>query len=152
MRPTLLWLLIAALEAATARTPPDGIEKPDLIATFSSLLSAVPPRPATRACAGLLNGGPEFGNKFMDPLRMGNYRGIACQNPADYNALRRSGVRNIQCDVSQFLNCTRLPANLSDTSVCQVWPGRDGNWTPYEHFVANVVKRQAGPQTSWGVW
>ena len=125
-------------------------QQPDLIATFGSL-GAVP-RPATRACAGLLNGGPEFGNKFMDPLRMGNYRGIACQNPADYRALRESGVRNIQCDVSQFMNCSGLPTNLSDTSMCQLWPGRGGNWTAWERFVTAVVKRQAGPQTSWGVW
>ena len=134
----------------TTTTETTGAQQPDLIATFGSL-GAVP-RPATRACAGLLNGGPEFGNKFMDPLRMGNYRGIACQNPADYRALRESGVQNIQCDVSQFMNCSGLPTNLSDTSMCKLWPGRGGNWTAWERFVTAVVERQAGPQTSWGVW
>ena len=43
-------------------------------------------RPATRAVAGLLNGGPEFGAKFLDPLRMANYRGAACQSPSAYAA------------------------------------------------------------------
>lgn len=125
---------------------------PDLIARFEpSALSGPSARPATRACAGLLNGGPEFGAKFIDPLRMGNYRGNACNDPTAYSAMVTAGATNVQCDVQHWLNCTTLPMNLSDTSMCAIWPGRDGDWTAYEKMVAGLVAKKAGPMTSWGV-
>ena len=145
---TAYWLLFATVLSASVATgrPSSG---PDLIAKFSSLGPGV--RPATRAAAGLLNGGPEFGNRFMDPLRMGNYRGLDCRNPRLYKVMRRAGVHNIQCDVDQWLNCTAQPQSLQNTSACQIWPGRDGDWRPYESLVRGIVASQVGPEVSFGV-
>eukprot|EP01043_Picozoa_sp_COSAG02_P073710 COSAG02_NODE_14445_length_1271_cov_1.369454_1_plen_168_part_10 len=102
-------------------------------------------RPATRAVAGLLNGGPEFGAKFLDPLRMANYRGAACQSPSAYAAMVEAGATNIQCDMDQLAaNCTALPPNLNDTSMCTVWPGRNGDWEPWEKKVSERVAAKVG--------
>ena len=50
--------------------PPLPSVSPDLIVVFG-----VSTRPATRACAGLLHTGPEYGQKLLAPLRMSSYRG-----------------------------------------------------------------------------
>ena len=96
MMRTVPLLLLAAWRAAAA--PP----APDLVVDFSAL-QGPSARPATRACAGLLNGGPEFGAQFLNPLRMANYRGIACRSANAYNAMKAAGATDIQCDVSQNL-------------------------------------------------
>ena len=137
--------------ATTTTSDPSRLKMDDLVATFSALDSPGA-RPATRAVAGLLNGGPEFGNKFLDPLRMGNYRGNACRNRRLYEVLERAGVRNVQCDVGQWLNCTADPETLQNTSACEVWPGRDGDWRPYEALTRELVKTRLGPKVSFGVW
>ena len=139
------------LVAVHVSTPPTS---PDLVVNFSAaLLQGANARPATRAVAGLLNGGPEFGAKFLDPLRMGNYRGEACQSPSAYSAMVQAGATNIQCDMDQMAaNCTALPPNLNDTSMCSAWPGRNGDWASWEKAVAEIVASKAGPKTSWGVW
>jgi hypothetical protein len=149
----MVLLLPLLLLQSLPRADADDLRLPDLIASFTpSSLSGPIARPATRACAGLLNGGPEFGAKFLRPLRMANYRGLACNNPAAYANMVKAGATNIQCDVQHWLNCTSLPANLSDTSMCPVWPGRGGDWSRYEQVVASLVAKKAGPRTSWGVW
>jgi hypothetical protein len=131
MNSLICWVLLASAPSAASVGTMIGYpssSSPDLIATFSPLLGPSA-RPATRAAAGLLNGGPEFGNKFLDPLRMGNYRGNACRNRRLYEVLERAGVKNIQCDISQWLNCTGRVESLQNTSACEVWPGRNGEHT-----------------------
>ena len=49
-------------------------------------------------------------------------------------------------------NCTALPPNLNDTSMCSVWPGRGGDWSAWEKRVGELVATKAGPLQSWGVW
>lgn len=87
----------------------------------------------------------------MDPLRMGNYRGLDCRNPRLYQVMRRAGIHNFQCEIDQWLNCTAQPQSLQNTSACQVWPGRDGDWQPYESLVRGLVASRVGPEVSWGV-
>jgi hypothetical protein len=147
----MLGLHVACVYAAALAA---SATAPDLVVDFGSgLLRGPKARPATRAVAGLLNGGPEFGAKFLNPLRMGNYRGQACQSPSAYRAMVQAGATNIQCDMDEMAaNCTALPPNLNDTSMCSVWPGRNGNWTPWEAKIAALVAAKIGPETSWGVW
>eukprot|EP01050_Picozoa_sp_SAG11_P009502 SAG11_NODE_897_length_6637_cov_8.510320_2_plen_679_part_00 len=129
----------------------------DLVATFASQsLSSVAARPATRACAGLLNGGPEFGAKFLKPLRMANYRGVACRTPSAYNAMKAAGATNIMCDVNQNLppgaqECTVMPS-LQNTTTCATSRFSAGNWTPYDTLVTELVRSRIGPgHGSWGI-
>jgi hypothetical protein len=145
---TSVVLVSAVLLAVVCAQP-----TPDLVVNFSAMLHGPKARPAIRAVAGLLNGGPEFGAKFLDPLRMGNYRGAECQSPSAYAAMTQAGATYIQCDMDQLAaNCTALPPNLNDTSMCSVWPGRNGDWTLWEQKIVEVVASKAGPRTSWGVW
>ena len=150
-RPVAHIMLVLAAAVQLAVSAPAA---PDLVVTFDpSSMQGPKARPATRAVAGLLNGGPEFGAKFLNPLHMGNYRGLACQSPSAYAAMVQAGATNIQCDMDEMAaNCTALPPNLNDTSMCSVWPGRDGDWTPWEKRIAELVASKAGPKTSWGVW
>ena len=154
----MLPLAVVALAAAFAQPQ----QQPDLVARFdpASLLDGPGgrgARPASRAGAGLLNGGPEFGEQFLDPLRMANYRGSACRTVSSCTAMKAAGAANIQCDVDQNLplgaqSCTVLPS-LRNTSTCAKWPGTGGNWTPYDTMVTQIVKSRLGSPChgSWGV-
>eukprot|EP01050_Picozoa_sp_SAG11_P031862 SAG11_NODE_10085_length_857_cov_0.848285_1_plen_126_part_10 len=117
MMRTVPALLLAAWRAAA--TPP----APDLVVDFSaSALQGPDARPATRACAGLLNGGPEFGAQFLKPLRMANYRGIACRSANAYNAMKAAGATNNATSV-RTCRSARRPAPCprgSGTRACAV--------------------------------
>ena len=107
-----------ARKVELAQKTDDG---PDLVVDFSSdLLRGPKARPATHAVTGLLNGGPEFGARFLDPLRMGNYRGSECQSPSAYAAMVKVSHHDIAgiwvAFFSRYLVVDRLARRTSSAT------------------------------------
>ena len=106
--------------SAVQGTPPGGPDA-DLVVEFGSdVLRGPKARPATHAVTGLLNGGPEFGPKFLEPLRMGNYRGSACQSPSAYAAMVKVSRHDIAgiwvAFFSRYLVVDRLARRTSSAT------------------------------------
>jgi len=126
---TMTWLSAMLVLSTTAMAL--GNEPSDLTVAFPSGDGAA--RPATRACGGLLNSGPEYGSALLDPLRLGSYRGKGCLEY--YDALAESGVRTIACSAAEEY---AYLVNGSDTNPGG--PGAGGNWTRWDAMLDELLR------------
>ena len=89
----------------------------------------------------------------------------------EYQILADASVTNIQCIVGDWFGNnggTRFPAgpmgfkNFSggqcytsfpyNTSSCQPWPARDGNWSLYEGWVEHLMTYKPGTLLWYDIW
>lgn len=92
----------------------------------------------------------------------------------EYKILAAAGVTNVQCIVGDWFGRLRSPSGspssqnpvgFSDfsggqcytsapynTSSCQPWPARDGNWSLYEDWLGYLTEHKPGPLLWYDVW